>query len=190
MAAARLALGLHNASADWTKSLIANSSKPSGTLIWSGHGRMPPQLLGISGGQYVCELQGSEPRLLADDRAAAVVSAMSAAEKGLELAWQTHGALEAQRLTFADEGGRAWPVCHLRAEDGQLSWVRRGADLPESSHTSQFSVQFDTGTVFADATRLHAPLAAIPAEAIAARVAETGADGRIDPWVPISLGTP
>lgn len=49
MAAARLALGLHNASADWTKSLIDNSAKPSGALIWSGHGRMPPQLLGISG---------------------------------------------------------------------------------------------------------------------------------------------
>ncbi|MCA8893610.1 MAG: hypothetical protein KDA56_17785 [Hyphomonas sp.] len=99
-------------------------------------------------------------------------------------------------MTFADEGGRPWPVCHLRAEDRQLSWMRRGADLPQSwtlpvgRNTGQFAVQFDTGTVFADETRLHTPLAAIPAEAAAARVAETGADGRTGPWVPISLGTP
>ncbi|WP_321491266.1 phage portal protein [uncultured Hyphomonas sp.] len=43
LAPARRALDLHNASADWAKSLIDNSAKPSGALIWSGHGRMPPE---------------------------------------------------------------------------------------------------------------------------------------------------
>ena len=42
LAPARRALDLHNASADWAKSLIDNSAKPSGALIYSGHGRMPP----------------------------------------------------------------------------------------------------------------------------------------------------
>ena len=40
LAPARRALDLHNASADWAKALIDNSAKPSGALIWSGHGRM------------------------------------------------------------------------------------------------------------------------------------------------------
>ncbi|MEZ5945906.1 MAG: phage portal protein [Hyphomonas sp.] len=42
LAPARRALDLHNASADWAKSLIDNSAKPSGALIYSGTGRMPP----------------------------------------------------------------------------------------------------------------------------------------------------
>ena len=41
LAAARRALDLHNASADWAKALIDNSAKPSGALIYAGHGRMP-----------------------------------------------------------------------------------------------------------------------------------------------------
>lgn len=43
LAPARRALDLHNASADWAKSLIDNSAKPSGALIYGGHGRMPPE---------------------------------------------------------------------------------------------------------------------------------------------------
>lgn len=42
LGAARRALDLHNASADWAKALIDNSAKPSGALVYSGHGRMPP----------------------------------------------------------------------------------------------------------------------------------------------------
>ena len=41
LAAARRALDLHNASADWAKALIDNSAKPSGALVYAGHGRMP-----------------------------------------------------------------------------------------------------------------------------------------------------
>lgn len=42
LAAARRALDLHNASADWAKSLIDNAAKPSGALVYAGGGRMPP----------------------------------------------------------------------------------------------------------------------------------------------------
>ncbi|MDP3458162.1 MAG: phage portal protein, partial [Hyphomonas sp.] len=42
LAAARRALDLHNASADWAKSLIDNAAKPSGALVYGGGGRMPP----------------------------------------------------------------------------------------------------------------------------------------------------
>jgi HK97 family phage portal protein len=43
LAAARRALDIHNASADWAKALIDNAAKPSGALIYGGGGRMPPE---------------------------------------------------------------------------------------------------------------------------------------------------
>ncbi|MFN4225309.1 MAG: phage portal protein [Hyphomonas sp.] len=42
LAAARRALDLHNASADWAKSLIDNAAKPSGALVYGGDGHMTP----------------------------------------------------------------------------------------------------------------------------------------------------
>jgi HK97 family phage portal protein len=39
---ARRALDLHNASADWAKALIDNSAKPSGALVFTQSGRLPP----------------------------------------------------------------------------------------------------------------------------------------------------
>lgn len=41
LAAARRALDLHNAGADWAKALIDNAAKPSGALVYGGGGRIP-----------------------------------------------------------------------------------------------------------------------------------------------------
>ncbi len=41
LGAARRALDLHNASADWAKVLIDNSAKPSGALVYGAGGRLP-----------------------------------------------------------------------------------------------------------------------------------------------------
>jgi hypothetical protein len=125
-----------------------------------------------------------------------VMPALSPSEIGLDLTWQVSGDDEPQSLSFHDEGGRAWPVCHLKASGTQLSWVRRGASLPESwslpeaDNTGRFAVQFDTGAGYGDEAVVEMPLAEIPFGAIAARVAEIGADGRTGKWVPIPLGTP
>ncbi|WP_290936525.1 hypothetical protein [Hyphomonas sp.] len=133
-------------------------------------------------------------RVLLLDSADAL-AAVSPDEIGVALDWRGPQD-EPVPVSFADEGGRPWPVCHLRAVEGQLSWVRRGVDLPESwalpegDNAGQFAVQFDTGAGFTGETRLETPSAAIPAGAVAARVAEIGADGRTGPWVSIPLGTP
>lgn len=42
LAAARRALDLHNATADWAKALIDNSAKPSGALVFSGGQNLTP----------------------------------------------------------------------------------------------------------------------------------------------------
>ena len=116
-------------------------------------------------------------------------------EVGAELGWRAAGSDETESLTFMDEGGLPWPVCHLRAAGGTLSWVRRGVDLPESwalpegENAGRFAVAFDTGGGFGAVEAVAAPSAAIPAGAIAAKVAEIGADGRTGKWVSIGLGT-
>jgi hypothetical protein len=124
------------------------------------------------------------------------LATVSPEEIGAELAWRTSGTEESEALVYADEGGRPWPVCHLRASGAQLSWVRRGADLPESwalpegGNAGRFAVQFDNGAGFGETITADVPLAAVPGGANVARVAEIGADGRMGRWVSIGLGTP
>ncbi|HPE46906.1 MAG TPA: glycoside hydrolase/phage tail family protein [Hyphomonas sp.] len=124
------------------------------------------------------------------------VAAVSADEIGSELTWRAAGADDGTVLAFEDRGGLPWPVAHLQAADGTLSWTRRGADLPESwalpegDNTGRFAVSFDMGSGFGDAAGVAEAAATIPSGAVAARVAEIGADGRIGPWVSIGLGTP
>ena len=125
-----------------------------------------------------------------------LVAGMGPDEIGAELMWQASPTDEAERRIHEDAGGLPWPVCHVRVADGTLSWVRRGADLPgswalpEGDNSGHFAVAFDTGAGFASIETVDVPFAAIPAGAIAAQVAEIGADGRTGRWVSISLGTP
>lgn len=155
LAPARRALHLHNASADWAKSLIDNSAKPSGALA------------SVAGGEI-----------------------------GADLVWRPAGLEETETLPFADEAGRLWPVSHLRALNGTLSWVRRGLNVPESwalpeaENTGRFDVAFDTGGGFGEPVRGEMPSAAVIEGAIAVRLAEIGADGRRGRWLSIPLVTP
>ncbi|KCZ85872.1 gene transfer agent-like protein [Hyphomonas adhaerens MHS-3] len=125
-----------------------------------------------------------------------VLAELSPSEIGVELDWRTAGDEASLSLAFADEGGRPWPVSHLSASGTLLSWVRRGPDLPESwalpegANTGRFAVQFDTGAGFGDEAVVDSPSAVIPSGAVAARVTEIGADGRMGRWVSIPLGTP
>lgn len=125
-----------------------------------------------------------------------VFATPSPGEFGADLLWRAAGTDETESLAFEDEAGRPWPVCHLRVEDGMLGWTRRGADLPESwalpegENTGRFAVAFDSGSGFGKAEMVELPSAAIPGGAIAARVAEIGADGRTGRWVSIGLATP
>jgi len=124
------------------------------------------------------------------------LASVSPAEFGLDLSWRVAGTDETETLACADAGGLPWPVCHLREADGVLGWVRRGADLPESwalpegENAGRFAVAFDLGAGFGAPVTVEAPSAAVPGGAIAAKVAEIGADGRMGKWVSIGLGTP
>jgi hypothetical protein len=124
------------------------------------------------------------------------LASVAGGEIGADLLWRPAGSDEGEALSFADEGGRPWPVGHLRARNGTLSWVRRGVDVPESwalpeaENTGRFDVAFDTGSGFGEPLGVEMPSVAVPEGAIAARVAEIGADGRRGRWVSIPLGTP
>jgi hypothetical protein len=60
------------------------------------------------------------------------LASVAGGEIGADLVWRPAGSEETETLSFADEAGRPWPVSHLRALNGTLSWVRRGLDVPES----------------------------------------------------------
>ncbi|MCA8900292.1 MAG: glycoside hydrolase/phage tail family protein [Hyphomonas sp.] len=121
------------------------------------------------------------------------VATLSPEETGLLLDWRIAGGEELQAFAFADEGGRPWPVCHLRARNGSLSWTARGPDMPESwalpeaENAGRFAVAFDTGSGFGAETLVEAPQVSLVPGSIRARVAGIGVDGRTGPWADLTL---
>ncbi|KCZ66214.1 hypothetical protein L53_02520 [Hyphomonas sp. L-53-1-40] len=110
---------------------------------------------------------------------------------GAELVWQARADDIPQTAMFEDRAGLPWPVTHLRVQDGQLSWTRRGSDVPESwampeaENVGRFAVAFDMGAGFGAQTVVEAPFADWVEGANAARVAEIGPDGRTGFWTVI-----
>ena len=120
---------------------------------------------------------------------AAVVRARLGGETlGVEMMWKAVTDDTAMAETFEDQAGRPWPVAHLRRVGDQLSWTRRGADVPESwalpeaENAGRFAVAFDFGSGFSASEIVEVPSAVWPVGAVAARVAEIGPDGRIGAW--------
>jgi len=126
---------------------------------------------------------------------ALVRASVSPGEVGLALDWRAAGDEEGQVLAFADAGGLPWRVAHLRRRGDALSWVRRGADVatswafPEAANAGRFAVEVDTGSGFGARFEVDGPSAMLAPGTVAERVAETGADGRVGPWVSIGAGT-
>ena len=107
---------------------------------------------------------------------------------GVEMMWNVLKDDEATALNFEDRAGLPWPVAHLRRVGEQLSWTRRGAEIPESwalpeaENVGRFAVAFDFGEGFAASDIVEQPFAVWPEGAVAARVAEIGPDGRAGAW--------
>ena len=126
---------------------------------------------------------------------ALVRASVGPGEVALALDWRAAGDEAAQALVFEDKGGLPWRVAHLRRRGDALSWVRRGADVaeswafPEATNAGRFAVEVDTGSGFGGRFEVAVPSAALVPGAVSARVAETGADGRVGPWVSIGAGT-
>ena len=162
-------------------------------LVGAETWRLSGLLRGQQGSVSAAAVEGARLLLLDGSDAAATVLP---SEIGVDLIWQASGAEETETLAFGDAGGLPWPVGHLQVKAGTLCWTRRGADLPESwalpegANAGRFAVAFDTGSGFGAAETVEVPSAVVPAGAIAAHVAEIGADGRTGKWVSISLGTP
>ena len=110
---------------------------------------------------------------------------------GAELVWRTATDDTPQTAMFEDRAGLPWPVAHLRVRAGQLSWTRRGADvpqswaMPEAENAGRFAVEFDMGSGFGAQSVVETPFADWVEGAMAARVAEIGQDGRTGYWAVI-----
>jgi len=144
-------------------------------------------------------LQGSLPAgahagarcLLLD--AAVTRAALARDEQGLPLLWRAGQGGETLAFSFADEQSRPWGVAHLRAGPSGLSWVRRHPDnsdswvLADTDAPASYRVRWS----FADDTSseivVSEPQAVVPPGAMAASVAEIGADGRSGPEATLLL---
>ena len=110
---------------------------------------------------------------------------------GAELVWQARADDIPQTAMFEDRAGLPWAVAHLRVRADQLSWTRRGSDVPESwampeaENAGRFAVGFDMGAGFGDPVVVNVPFVEWPVGAASARVAEIGADGRTGLWAVI-----
>ena len=126
-----------------------------------------------------------------------VVADMLPGETGRELVWQA-GQGEVVPFTYENRAGLPWSVAHLRAavtsSGTLLSWVPRGADIPDSwdspdpSRQRRYRVEALLTGVVAHSQDIEQATAMVPDGHDIARVAEIGTDGRIGHWVSIPLG--
>ncbi len=121
---------------------------------------------------------------------------VSPGEVGLLLDWRAERGRGGQAELFMDVGRTPWPVAHVCWEGDRLSWVRRGADVPDSwalpdaPNEGVFVVEVDTGEGFGAAQTVSEPAVILGPDAVLARVAQRNSAGRIGPWVSIGRETP
>jgi hypothetical protein len=146
--------------------------------------------------------QGGSPSAPAPEGARLVLldgavqaAALAAVETGMDLLWRA-GDGDVQAHRFDALATRPWQPCQLRVRDGSASWIRRGADIPDSwtfpdaPNTGRFAVEFDSGEGFGGRIETDSPTCAVPVGTLALRVAEIGPDGRTSPWLSIGAGSP
>ena len=162
-------------------------------LTGPGQWRLSHLLRGQSAGLSGAAPQGA--RLVLLDMAV-LRAAMSPDETGLSLAWRAAGYSVVETHIFGNEAALAWPVCHLRRRGGEICWLPRGPDIPDNwdlpdpPASRTYAVEWDFGSGFGARTQTSQTAAAIPAGAIAARVAAIGPDGRLSRWLSIPAGSP
>ncbi len=157
--------------------------------------RLSGLLRGLQGSSIGAAAAGARFVLLDE---AVVPAQLQPGEIGLDLVWQADGNTGSETVAYQARSGLPWRVGHLRAQavsggGWSVSWTRRGADiaqswaLPEAVNTGRFRVEIDTGAGFGAAAETLSAYAAVGADALAVRVAETGPDGRVGEWVSLEL---
>lgn len=115
---------------------------------------------------------------------------------GRALLWKAGGSSEAQTVVFEARQALPWQPCHLRVTGGIATWLRRGADIPDSwafpddAAGGRFAAEFDFGSGFGSRLTTELPSCPVPEGTLALRVAEVGPDGRTGPWLSIGPGSP
>ena len=123
-------------------------------------------------------------------------AALGGLDVGRALRWKAGGSSEAQTVMFDARQALPWQPCQLRVRDGSATWLRRGADIPDSwafpddSVDARFALEFDSGTGFGGRIETNLPTCPVPEGTQSLRVAEIGPDGRTGPWLSIGPGSP
>jgi hypothetical protein len=117
------------------------------------------------------------------------------AEMGAALIWTTHGSDSApdaaQIHTFENRASVPWPVAHLRVEQGEARWTRRGPDapeswaLPEAINAGSFRVWLTNAAGEISTFDIGDARCAVPPGTVSIRVAALDAAGREGPAVTV-----
>ncbi|MEM9055785.1 MAG: phage tail protein, partial [Pseudomonadota bacterium] len=156
-----------------------------GDDIW----RLTGLLRGQAGTQPVSTGSGARV-VIADARLQEV--ALRDEEVGLDLIWRA-GDADPLLFRFEDRGGLPLPVGHVRRIGGELRWTRRGRDvsdnwlLPEASDQGDYLIEWRSGVSVIASQETPQPQIPVYQGADIVRIAQRGTDGRVGPWVSISL---
>ncbi|WOR13742.1 glycoside hydrolase/phage tail family protein [Hyphomonas sp. FCG-A18] len=159
-----------------------------GENVW----RLSDLLRGQSGTRSLVAMPGARV-VLADSRLQQVV--LEDQEVGLNLTWRANDAAPFV-FTYEARGNLPLPVAHVRRDRNKISWTRRGRDvsdnwlLPDAVNTGNYLIEWLDGDTILQASETQQAHIPIQNGANGVRIAQRGADGRIGPWVSISLNAP
>jgi len=156
--------------------------------VWRLHG-----LLRGGEGTQPLEIASGARTVLADTRLQ--MARFNREEIGLDLTWRAN---EADPFIFAynEQGGLPLTVGHLKQLDDYITWTRRSRDvpenwtLPEAVNHGDYQVEWLANETLLSAEQASEARIIIHDGADLVRVAQHGTDGRVGPWVSISLNAP
>jgi hypothetical protein len=156
--------------------------------VWRLHG-----LLRGGEGTQPLEIVSGARTVLADTRLQ--MARLNREEIGLDLTWRAN---EADPFIFAynEQGGLPLTVGHLKQLGGYITWTGRSHDvpenwtLPEAANHGDYQVEWLANESLLSAEQTPEARIIIHDGADLVRVAQRGADGRVGPWVSISVNAP
>ena len=161
----------------------------SADLIDEDVWRLSGLLRGLSGTAPTPAIVGARV-VLADARLETIE--LGREEVGLLLLWQANDG-EAYPFLHEDIGSLPLPVGHLRTDGTSIRWTRRSREispnwnLAEAENEGQFAVEWLSAESVIQSEEIMQASLPIHPSVDEVRVAQKGVDGRVGPWVSISL---
>ena len=164
-------------------------------LIAPGQYRLSRLLRGLAGSQALGASLGATVVFL---DASVQTIALGPELIGLERSWTLNSTETLKSFQYRDVGGLPWSVCHLTVSEDvgggqQATWLPRSPsisdnwEIEETEQARSFVVEFEFGDGTQSQIAVAEPTTPLPIGVVGMAVAERGAEGRLGPWVSLSV---